>query len=309
MPNKTEECSAYNIIVDNLLKKSDDRLKENKDALAMAATLELNKYKTLRLTDKQRLYCDLLRIKEQTIKRNEYYQLNNHLVLSENEKAKLAEIYREVATRYSEIFCQLWEETRENIEDIEILSDCLYAVNKLLPDGQKIRPQFSNVIFTTKGLCSASGNFSYCDMTNVTFIGIEFCKWDSTQLEGADFRNCIFGTGTCCSADEFELVKHIDEDSTFESLLCEIDGLTEDSQEAITYTNIAFIEEVQASRKMKDTLSRSREENKELKDQLQLLQAANKKLGQENEALKAQLLPQDANQASSSTIFSFSALN
>jgi predicted RNase H-like nuclease (RuvC/YqgF family) len=105
------------------------------------------------------------------------------------------------------------------------------------------------------------------------------------------------------------LVKHIDEDSTFESLLCEIDGLTEDSQEAITYTNIAFIEEVQASRKMKDTLSRSREENKELKDQLQLLQAANKKLGQENEALKAQLLPQDANQASSSTIFSFSALN
>jgi regulator of replication initiation timing len=96
--------------------------------------------------------------------------------------------------------------------------------------------------------------------------------------------------------------------------LGEIDNLAEDSQEIITSTNIAFIKEVRANRKMKDALkkveddlSRSREENKELKDQLQLLQAANKKLGQENEALKAQLLPQDANQASSPTIFSFSA--
>jgi septation ring formation regulator EzrA len=67
--------------------------------------------------------------------------------------------------------------------------------------------------------------------------------------------------------------------------LGEIDNLAEDSQEVITSTNIAFIKEVRANRKMKDALkkveddlSRSREENKELKDQLQLLQAANKKL-------------------------------
>lgn len=125
----------------------------------------------------------------------------------------------------------------------------MFEINNTLPVEQTIRPTFSDMTFTANG--DAPGNFSYCDMQDVTFINVEFTEWEASKLKGASFQNCIFGENTTCSASKFKKAKNVDS-CTFELPVTELDELTGklkgDSREEISQANMHVIQ-----MKIKDT--------------------------------------------------------
>lgn len=225
------------------------------------------------LKPEESLYCDLLRIKAKG--------QEGALLLSDSKKAKLAE-------RYSETLSLLWKHAGENDNDIEKLSKALLEINRILPDGKKIRPQFSNERFKADG--GAPGNFSFCDIDNMKFISVNFAAWQDYKLQGTTFSNCDFGKETNFEADNFKLVYGCD-DCTFKEPLAEIDDFDKGDEESITEANNRII-------------NRELESGKEIRE----LKQENKALKQENEALRAQLLqilPQIGLQPSSSSASGF----
>lgn len=131
MLNENEtETNLSHLVIANLLKQSEDclSLTKNEDTLCMAVNLDKAEYKTLTLTPSQRLYCDLLRMSEKS-----RYYLDNPQALSKKGKINLAKRCDEFAGIYSKVFCELWKKARENYDDIETLSNCLYETNQILP--------------------------------------------------------------------------------------------------------------------------------------------------------------------------------
>lgn len=263
MLNESEMELPY-LVVQMLLEKSEtSSLSSRKDALAMAATLNNDEYNTLTLTPTERLYCNLLRIKEQ----------KSRFMLSAVENTT-------IETQYSKTFYLLWKEWEKNeasedcYNSINLLSEALYEANRALPDEEKIKPTFSEVTFTAKRSIVPPGNFAYCYLNNVTFINVEFSEWGNTELEGVVFQNCVFDEGTYCQAYNFEKVKSI-KDCKFIKICSELGELGDSlGKNKITLTNSYLIELMmdhkQEIRKLKAKLAKIKQQNQVLENKLLL---------------------------------------
>lgn len=276
-----------------LLMQSTDKfsLEKNKDTLAMAAALESDQYLHITLTPSQRLYCDLLRISDK-IK----HYLANHLELSETGKVKLEEKCSELAERYSSVFSKLWENAQENYSDIEELSNCLYKTNQILPNEQKIRPQFSDKTFSYSENNVPPGDFCYFDMKNIEFIDVCFSEWSSDNLKGACFDSCHFSTSSLCEMDTFDKAEDFT-NCMFGNVVNELSPyVTVDSQERLTSEGGSTATDLNNF-----LIDKSREKYLETKE----LRERNIKLEEENQGLKDQLKLLDNQATSTSHSISF----
>ncbi|MDQ8039719.1 MAG: hypothetical protein AAGB33_00055 [Cellulomonas sp.] len=279
MPNEKKTYVSY-LIIDNLLKQSMDKssLTKNKDVLHMAVNLTTSEYTALPLTSTFRLYCDLLRIGA----RSAYCQ-NTHKKLSEQGKIAFTANCNEIAEKYSEVFCELWEKPEEKYDDIETLSNCLYETNKILLNNQKIRPQFSNIEFSFVADTRPPGDFRYCTMKNITFNDVYFNAWESDRLMGSAFFECHFSMHSLCGNTTFEQTDSF-ENCTFDNIIDDFSTCLRPeffTMEGCSPTDInnLLIENARENyselKKRDNTISKLEQENRDLKDKLRLLQTDN----------------------------------